>query len=88
MKQRTYRIPDIREAEASFQEMDRSFQYWCDHFDELLAQYPEQIVAIKDGKVVGANADLLELDRTLRAQGIKPPIFARFVTAHPERFMH
>ncbi|OAI43762.1 hypothetical protein AYO38_02505 [bacterium SCGC AG-212-C10] len=40
--------------------------WWDAHYSELLEQYPEQFVAVRDGVVVATNADLVVLIDTIR----------------------
>jgi hypothetical protein len=47
-------------------------QYWRDNYNRLLAEYPEQFVAVLDGEVVAVSSELEELMRILQQNGIDP----------------
>ena len=61
-------------------------EWWTTHYAEYLAQYPEQFVAVKDGNVLTANADLQHLLAALARERIEPTsVWVRFITADPHR---
>lgn len=60
------------QAEPSLEESRAIQAFWDHHYDELLAQYPEQFVAVKDEKVVAADADLARLVYKLRDLNLDP----------------
>jgi len=39
--------------------LEKEFQYYLDHQDEMVAKYDGKFVVIKDGEVLGAYADEL-----------------------------
>ncbi len=69
--------------EPSFKEAEEIQQFWNEHHEELLERYPEQFVAVKDGEVVAANADLALLVYELRDMSLDPrtDVAIEFVTA-------
>ncbi|MBI5949891.1 MAG: hypothetical protein HY875_17275 [Chloroflexi bacterium] len=68
--------PSLAEA-ASIQ------AFWDKHYRELLQEYPEQFVAVKDGKVIAADSDLATLVEELRARGIdvRTDVAIQFISA-------
>ncbi|HEY5475957.1 MAG TPA: DUF5678 domain-containing protein [Tepidiformaceae bacterium] len=56
--------------QPGLQESARIQRFWNDHYAELLAQHPEQFVAVKDDKVVAAADDLALLYYQLRDMGL------------------
>lgn len=57
------------------------WKYFRDHYQELLAQYPEQWIAIYEGKVVGTATELSDLIDDLIRQGIHPgSVYHDFLT--------
>lgn len=56
--------------EPSFEEAERIQQFWDEHYRELLGEFPEQFVAVRDGRVVASNRDLALLFYELRALGL------------------
>lgn len=60
--------------------------YWTTRYDELLRVYPEQFVAVVDGRVVATSGDLQELLAVLARNQIEPTqVWVRFITADPHR---
>ena len=58
---------DLREREEAM----ATWRWWEEHYDELLARYPEQFVAIDKNRVVVAAAATLDaLANLLAAQGL------------------
>ena len=55
--------PSLAEAEAIQ-------RFWEEHYLELLKAYPEQFVAVKDGRVIAAHSDLAMLAYELRDRGL------------------
>ena len=67
-------------------EVERAF--WEQHHQELRARYPDQFVAIRNGKIVGSGHDLSGLARDLEARGIKPrEVRIQFVAATPQHLV-
>ena len=58
---------DLREREEAM----ATWRWWEEHYEELLARYPEQFVAIdKNRDVVGAAATLDELANLVATRGL------------------
>jgi len=56
--------------EPSVEEAKRIERFWDEHYDELLDQYPEKYVAVRDGLVVASHEDLALLVYALRDMGL------------------
>ena len=57
-------------AEVRIEAHGRDVEYYEAHYRELLAQYPDQWIAIMEQEVVGAADDAFELVAELKARGI------------------
>jgi len=70
--------------QLSLDEAARIQQFWVDHYKELLSQYPEMFVAVRDEKVVAANRDLALLVYDLRDKRLDPrtDVAIEFISAH------
>src|SRR4051812_22132699 len=62
--------PDLETAREAWDAAEREQDFWRQHYGELLKQYPDQFVAVLDGQVVAASADLQRILKTLKQQGI------------------
>ena len=51
----------MRSSQVRIEEHGRDVEYYEAHYVELLAQYPDQWIAILDRKVVGASDDAFKL---------------------------
>lgn len=51
-------IPGLEEAREAWEEADHEQNFWRDHYSELLQQYPDQFVAVREGAVIAANPEL------------------------------
>ena len=60
----------MRSAEARIEGHGRDVDYYEAHYQDLLAQYPDQWIAILNQKVVGASCDAFKLMSELEAGGI------------------
>ena len=61
----------------------RDVDYYEAHYDELLAQYPEEWVAIYDESVVGTAPQIEDLLTALTRRGVPPEqALVRHVTRH------
>ena len=59
-------------AAQVLEQYERDLKYYYAHYDELLAQHPEEWVVIYGERLVGTGEDLPELLDILRDQGIPP----------------
>jgi len=60
----------MTEQQAELQRFRRDAEYYRSHYAELVAQHPEQWIAIFDQSVVGAAADLDALLTDLTQRGV------------------
>jgi hypothetical protein len=60
----------MMDHQAELQRFHRDVEYYEDHWEQLLEQYPEQWVAILNEQVVGADPDADRLLTMLRERGI------------------
>ena len=60
----------MNEIQAELERFHRDVLYFEAHQEQLLAQYPEQWVAIFDEHVVGADPDVDRLLAAVRERGI------------------
>jgi hypothetical protein len=80
--------PSLEEAQEAWEAAEREQDFWRHHYAELLQQYPDQFVAVRDGAVVAANPDLRLLLESLKHQGIEPTaVWVRFLATDPRRLM-
>jgi hypothetical protein len=81
-------IPNLEEARKAWEAAELEQGFWREHYGELVQQYPDQFVAVRDGHVVAANPDLQQLFRSLKHQGIRPTqVWLRFLATDPRRLM-
>ena len=60
----------MRSSQVRIEEHGRDVEYYEAHYVELLAQYPDQWIAILDRKVVGASDDAFKLMVQVEADGV------------------
>ena len=60
----------MRSSQVRIEEHGRDVEYYEAHYVELLAQYPDQWIAILDRKVVGASDDAFKLMAQVEADGV------------------
>lgn len=63
---------DTFDVQANLARFHDDVMYFEKHYDELLARYPEQWVAIFNERVAGVDTDLERLIERLREQGVSP----------------
>ena len=76
---------DVSEELRELEEAKATWRWWEEHYEELLAQYPEQFVAInKDREVVASFHGLRDLSDAMDAKGLAfgKDIDAEFITAN------
>jgi hypothetical protein len=84
----TATIPSLQDAQEAWEAAEAEQHYWREHYADLLRQYPDQFVAIRDGTVVARNPDLQQLLQSLKHQGIAPTqVWVRFLATDPRRLM-
>jgi hypothetical protein len=55
-----------------FQQAREERAYWETHYPELLAQYPDEWVAVGDGKVIAHTQHVWDLLQRLDREGLDP----------------
>jgi hypothetical protein len=75
------RIPGLEESREALEAAEREQDFWRDHYGELLQQFPDHFVAVREGAVVATNPDLQQLLESLKHQGIE------FLATDPRRLM-
>lgn len=74
-------MPSLEQAKQRMIEAEEQQEFWNSLYDELLSNYCDQFVAVRNGEIVGAEPDLAQLIRTLSARGIDiRDTWVRFVT--------
>ena len=71
---------DLREREEAM----ATWRWWEEHYEELLAQYPEKFVVIdKDREVIGAYPHLVDASDAVEAMGLEftKDVDLEFITA-------
>lgn len=64
--------------------MERERAFWRCHYEEYMAAYPEQFVAIKDDRVFMTDVELGSLLDRIEAAGLKPwDTWVRFFSNEP-----
>ena len=64
----------IVDLQADREHFQNDIDYYYAHFDELLAQHPDEWIVIFDEEVVGTGRDLEGLLNDLREKGIPPEL--------------
>ncbi len=76
---------DVSEELRELEEAKATWRWWEEHYEELLAQYPERFVAInKDREVIASFHCLPDLSDAMHAKGLAfgKDIDAEFITAN------
>jgi hypothetical protein len=77
-------VPSPQNGKELWAEADREQAYWTDHYAQLLRKYPEQFVAVQNGRVVAHDSDLPAIVTKLEQAGIEPTqAWVRFITRDP-----
>lgn len=80
-------LSDERVA-AGFRDAEAQSEFWKSFGDELSRQYPDQFVAVIDGRAVAAAPDLQQLLYAIRGQGVEPShVWVRFMASHPRQMI-
>ena len=84
----TTNTPSLEGAHEAWGAAEAEQSFWREHYGELLEQYPDQFVAVREGAVIAANPDLHQLLQSLKRQGIEPTsVWLRFLATDPRRLM-
>jgi hypothetical protein len=58
--------------------------FWRDHYTSYLERYPDQFVAVADGKVITASSDLSHVVGVLKGKGVDVRrAWVRYIAATP-----
>lgn len=72
---------NAQEVQQDLERFRKDAEYFDEHRQEFLRQYPEQWVAVYHQQVVGAAADPKRLIKQLERKGIPPgQVFREYVT--------
>ena len=73
-------IPDP--PKEFWERVEAQRRFWDEHYEELRSRYPDQFVAVLDGEVVATGRHLADIERELRARGLRPgDTWLRFIAA-------
>ena len=76
---------NMQEIQEDLERFGRDVEYFDQHRQELLQQYPDQWVAVYHQQVVGAAKDPKRLVKQLERKGIPPGrVFHEYVTDKEE----
>jgi len=64
-------LPDRATLDAARKRAEEDRAFWNAHRDELTQQYPDELVAFRNGKVIDHDRDLMALASRLEAHGIQ-----------------
>ena len=64
--------PPPSKDDPEWKDADREDAFWQTHYGEFLVKYPDQFVAVRDGRVVATAYDLRDVLAAVRAQGFDP----------------
>ena len=80
--------PPLDAAAAALEAAKHEQAYWEANADTLARQYPDQFVAVHDGKVIAHAPDLMELHEQVRSRGLDiQATWVRFLASDPRRFI-
>lgn len=82
--------PSTEGLTEKYRAFEAEMRWWSDHHAGLLPLYPDEFVAVVDGKVVGHARDLTELRKVLEVQGVEfaaDHTWIKFIDANPGRLL-
>jgi hypothetical protein len=83
----TASVPSFDPTGEAWERAAAEREFWREHHQQYLEQYPEQFVAVHDGAVV-ADSDLEQILRILEKKRLEPGrVWVRFITADAGRVM-
>jgi hypothetical protein len=75
-------------AGAAWEEAEAELAFWKRHQQEFLLRYPDQFVAVHDGEVVAAGAELRSVLDRIAELGIDPRrVWLHRFDTHPTKFV-
>ena len=80
--------PPLEAAEAALRAAEREQAFWAANEKRLTAAYPDQFVAVMDGRVAARGDSLPDLYARLRERGVDPHrVWIKFLSSDPNRYM-
>ena len=80
--------PSLESAHAAWAAAEAEDAFWREHYEEYLRRYPDQFVAVADGRVVAVSPDLRHLIGFLEGKGLDVRrVWVRFVAATPRHLI-
>ncbi len=65
---------------------DEEEAFWREHYGQYLQEYPDQFVAVADGRVIATSPDLRHLVGILQGRGVDVRrAWVRYIAATPRR---
>ena len=81
-------LPDRETLDAARKRAEAERAFWSAHRADLTRRYPDEFVAVLDGKVVDHDRDLMVLARRLQASGVQPnEATIEFMATEPEFYL-
>ncbi len=78
----TMEMPNLVEAAAALKQAEGETAFWAEHYQEYVRKYPDQFVAVHDGKVVATSPDLESLLEQLAARSLNVQrVSTRFIAS-------
>lgn len=76
--------PALDGMHEAFEQARRNQRFWNERWDMLLAEYPDEFVALRNGEIVAHDPNLITLDTLLTQAGIRmTKTDVRFVNTEP-----
>lgn len=80
--------PKLERSSPALQEAERARTFWNAHYDEFLARYPDQFVAVHDGRVIASSAHLVDLLDQIERLGLKPTqVWSKYFATDADRLI-
>jgi hypothetical protein len=81
-------IPSSEQIDAMFGNARREQEFWARNYRRLVADYPDQFIAVRESKVVATGSDLEELMGNVAALGLSYRAFwSRFMMTTPVHYV-
>ena len=81
------RVSDEESIRAAFAEAEKEAAFWREHYQEFVARYPDQFVAVSraDGRVIVASANLDYVLGFIAGRGLDvQQVWLKFIAATPQ----
>ncbi len=81
-------MPSVASADESRKAAEVEQAFWDEHYGDFVTKYREQFVAVQNGKVVAAAADLSQLILILSTKNIDVrQTWVRYLTDDPTKLL-